>query len=60
MEVYIDDILVKSLTQRTIWLILQETFKILRKYNMKLNPENVPLESCNDPTGHFEILYFAC
>lgn len=38
MEVYIDDMLVKSL--KATWHIthLQETFDILRKYGMRLNP----------------------
>jgi len=39
MEVYIDDMLVKSLRAEDHLTHLQETFKILRKYNMKLNPE---------------------
>jgi len=39
MEVYIDDMLVKSLQAEDHLTHLQETFDILRKYNMKLNPE---------------------
>ncbi|XP_070045666.1 uncharacterized protein [Nicotiana tomentosiformis] len=39
MEVYIDDMLVKSLNAGDHLKYLQETFDILRKYNMKLNPE---------------------
>ncbi|XP_060177982.1 uncharacterized protein LOC132607918 [Lycium barbarum] len=39
MEVYIDDMLVKSLDLEDHLKHLQETFKILRKYSMKLNPE---------------------
>ena len=38
MEVYIDDMLVKSLRVEDHLAHLQETFKILKKYNMKLNP----------------------
>jgi len=41
MEVYIDDMLVKSLNVGDHLSHLQETFDILRKYNVKLNPENV-------------------
>nr|XP_009781672.1 PREDICTED: uncharacterized protein LOC104230538 [Nicotiana sylvestris] len=39
MEVYIDDMLVKSLRAEDHLTHLQEIFKILREYNMKLNPE---------------------
>ncbi|XP_070032038.1 uncharacterized protein [Nicotiana tomentosiformis] len=39
MEVYIDDMLVKSLNAGDHLKHHQETFDILRKYNMKLNPE---------------------
>jgi len=39
MEVYIDDMLVKSLRAEDHLEHLQETFNILKKYNMKLNPE---------------------
>lgn len=39
IEVYIDDILVKSLLVGNLILDLEETFSTLRKYRMKLNPE---------------------
>ena len=38
MEVYIDDMLVKSITAGLHIAHLSETFQILRDYNMKLNP----------------------
>ena len=38
MEVYIDDIVVKSKTREEHALHLQEVFHLLRKYDMKLNP----------------------
>ena len=38
MEVYIDDMLVKSTTAKLHIAHLSEAFQILRKYNMKLNP----------------------
>ena len=38
MEVYIDDMLVKSTTVELLIAHLSEAFQILRKYNMKLNP----------------------
>ncbi|WJZ96852.1 hypothetical protein VitviT2T_015499 [Vitis vinifera] len=38
MEVYIDDIMVKSKTRGEHALHLQEVFHLLRKYDMKLNP----------------------
>lgn len=39
IEVYIDDMLVKSLNERDHLKHLQQTFHILRKYNMKLNQD---------------------
>ncbi|KAL6314242.1 hypothetical protein AAG906_012607 [Vitis piasezkii] len=38
VEVYIDDIVVKSKTREEHVLHLQEVFHLLRKYGMKLNP----------------------
>ena len=38
MEVYIDDMLVKSKKMEDHITDLDETFKILKQYNMKLNP----------------------
>ena len=38
VEVYIDDIMVKSKTREEHVLHLQEVFHLLRKYDMKLNP----------------------
>ena len=38
MEVYIDDMLVKSLEVEDHISHLQQAFSTLRKYNMKLNP----------------------
>ena len=38
MEVYIDDMLVKSTTTKLHITHLSEAFQILREYNMKLNP----------------------
>nr|CAN71093.1 hypothetical protein VITISV_000384 [Vitis vinifera] len=38
VEVYIDDIVVKSKTREEHVLHLQEVFHLLRKYSMKLNP----------------------
>ena len=38
VEVYIDDIVVKSKTREEHVLHLQEVFQLLRKYGMKLNP----------------------
>ncbi|KAL5571033.1 hypothetical protein UlMin_020630 [Ulmus minor] len=38
MEVYVDDMLVKSLKTEEHIQNLKETFKILRRYKMKLNP----------------------
>ena len=38
VEVYLDDMLVKSLDEKKHLDNLQETFNTLRRYNMKLNP----------------------
>ena len=38
MEVYIDDIVVKSKTRGEHTQHLEETFRLMRMYNMKLNP----------------------
>ena len=38
MEVYVDDMLVKSKEESAHLDDLQETFTILKKYQMKLNP----------------------
>ena len=38
VEVYVDDMLVKSQDEKTHLDDLQETFDTLRQYNMKLNP----------------------
>ena len=38
MEVYVDDILVKSKEELTFLDDLKETFAILKQYQMKLNP----------------------
>ena len=42
MEVYIDDMLVKSTTVELHIAHLVEAFLILREYNMKLNPSKFP------------------
>ena len=49
VQVYVDDMLVKSQREEDHLEDLRETFDTLRSYNMKLNPrkcalENVPLE----------------
>ena len=38
VEIYVDDMLVKSLDEERHLDDLQETFNTLRRYNMKLNP----------------------
>ena len=43
MEVYIDDMLVKSTTAELHIAHLSEAFQILRNYNMKLNPAKCAL-----------------
>ena len=38
VEVYIDDIVVKNKTKSEHALHLEKTFRLIRAYNMKLNP----------------------
>ena len=40
IEVYVDDMLVKSIDEGSHLDDLQETFETLRRYKMKLNPSN--------------------
>ncbi|KAL0385987.1 UNVERIFIED_CONTAM: Retrovirus-related Pol polyprotein from transposon.6 [Sesamum radiatum] len=42
IEVYVDDMLVKSKKVDEHVKDLEETFSVLRKYKLKLNPPNVP------------------
>ena len=44
VEVYVDDMLVKSLNKEKHLDDLQETFDTLRRYNMKLNPSKCAFE----------------
>ena len=44
MEVYVDNMLVKSLDKEKHLDDLQETFDTLRRYNMKLNPSKCVFE----------------
>ncbi|GJR08126.1 reverse transcriptase domain-containing protein [Tanacetum coccineum] len=39
LEVYVDDLVIKSRTEREIIRDIEETFKTLREINMKLNPK---------------------
>ena len=38
MEVYVDDMIIKSRTASTHLAYLAETFQTLRRFNMRLNP----------------------
>ena len=42
MEVYIDDMLVKSIKSELHVAYLAESFQVLKNYNMKLNPTHAP------------------
>ena len=44
VEVYVDDMLVKSLDEKKHLEDLQETFDTLRRYNTKLNPSKCTFE----------------
>ena len=50
VEVYVDDMLVKSLDKGKHLDDLQETFDTLRQYNMKLNPSKCAF---GVPSGKF-------
>ncbi|XP_075101992.1 uncharacterized protein LOC142177402 [Nicotiana tabacum] len=53
MEVYIDDMLVKLAQIGDHFQHMSDTFKILRKYNMKLNPEKYAVGMASE-TGDFK------
>ena len=55
MEVYVDDMLVKSKCQKNHIQDLTECFSILRKYNMKLNPQK-----CSFGVSFWEIFEVYC
>ena len=44
MEIYVDNMLVKSLKADKYIDNLRESFEVLREYKMKLNQKNAPLE----------------
>lgn len=44
IEVYADDILIKSIQSASFIIDVEETFATLQKYGLKLNPANVYLE----------------
>ncbi|GJV85262.1 reverse transcriptase domain-containing protein [Tanacetum coccineum] len=44
LEVYVDDLVIKSRTEDEIVRDIEETFKTLRKINMKLNPKKCTFE----------------
>nr|GFC98802.1 reverse transcriptase domain-containing protein [Tanacetum cinerariifolium] len=44
IEVYVDDLVVKSYTEAEMVWDIEETFRTLRKVNMKLNPKKVHSE----------------
>nr|GEV79301.1 reverse transcriptase domain-containing protein [Tanacetum cinerariifolium] len=39
LEIYVDDLFIKSRTEKEVIRDVEETFKTLRKINMKLNPK---------------------
>ncbi|KAL0462775.1 UNVERIFIED_CONTAM: hypothetical protein Slati_0165100 [Sesamum latifolium] len=51
MEVYVDEMLVKSRKADHYITNPPKTFRILRKYQMKLNPSNALLESKVDASS---------
>nr|GEX62858.1 hypothetical protein [Tanacetum cinerariifolium] len=59
IEVYVDDLVVKSYTEAEMMRDIEETFRTLRKVNMKLNPKKMLVwvnrrsipRLCNHPRG---------
>ena len=54
VEVYVDDIVIKSTKGEDLLADLAETFQILRAYNIKLNPEKCVLEC---PLESYSVLW---
>ena len=48
MELYVDDMFVKSLERSNHVQHLEEAFALLQKYNMKLNPEKCTFGVASD------------
>ena len=57
VEVYVDDMLVKSLDEKKHLDDLQETFDTLRRYNMKLNPSKCAFEVSSGKFLGFVVSY---
>ena len=55
MEVYIDDMLVKSRTSKTHTEDLEKTFATLKKYQMKLNPTKCAFRVTSDKFLDFMV-----
>ncbi|GJZ46073.1 reverse transcriptase domain-containing protein [Tanacetum coccineum] len=45
LEVYVDDLVIKSHTEQKILIDVEETFQVPRKINMKLNPKKCTFEA---------------
>nr|GFA17465.1 reverse transcriptase domain-containing protein [Tanacetum cinerariifolium] len=45
LEVYVDEIVIKSYTEKEILKDIEETFQVLRRINMKLNPKKCTFEA---------------
>ena len=57
VEVYVDDMLVKSLDKEMHLDDLQETFNTLRRYNMKLNPSKCAFGVSSEKFLGFMVSY---
>ncbi|XP_031281105.1 uncharacterized protein LOC116139573 [Pistacia vera] len=57
MEVYIDDMLIKSLIAEQHLDHLSQAFAVLRKYNMKLNPNKCSFGVLSVELSEFDIVY---
>ena len=57
IEVYVDDMLVKSLDERKHLDDLQENFNTLKQYNMKLNPSKCAFRVASGKFLRFMVSY---
>nr|GFB42205.1 reverse transcriptase domain-containing protein [Tanacetum cinerariifolium] len=58
LKVYVDDLVIKSRTEDEIVRDIEETFKTLRKINMKLNPKKSELPMLIAPIEKEELIVY--
>nr|GEV92073.1 reverse transcriptase domain-containing protein [Tanacetum cinerariifolium] len=55
LEVYVDDLVIKSCTEKEVMRDIEETFKTLREINMKLNPKKCTFGMREDTFLGYEV-----